>query len=228
MKLLKKERILTVSMMIGAAFAVLLGSFTAFAGECEELPQKLFRMHIIANSDSEGDQSLKYALRDYLSNDMTYIFGGCVTAEDAKNAAKANLGEITRKAQQFVFDMGYSYRITASVEKTFFTTRRYGSAVVPAGDYDALRIVIGEGEGKNWWCVMFPPLCLGAVEEYIISEEACETASGELADSEAFTGRGGLKSRPRTLSPSSSRKIEDGGDFEIKFALYEWLKTLLK
>lgn len=218
MKLLSKERALTISMLIGAAVSVLLSSFTAFAQDCEELPQKLFRMHILANSDSEEDQNLKYALRDYLSNDMNYIFEGCTTAEEAKNAAKSSLKEITLKAQQFIFDMGYTYKITASVEKTYFTTRRYGSAVVPAGEYDALRIVIGSGEGKNWWCVMFPPLCLGAVEEYIISED--------ISEEELFLCKSGIKSRPKnTLSPSASRRVEDDRDFEIRFALYEWLQS---
>lgn len=167
MKFLSKERALTLSMLFGTALAVLIGSFSAFAGECADMPERLFRMHILANSDSEEDQSLKYALRDFLSEDMQYIFEGCSTAEDAKNAAKKNLREITVKAQRFVYDSGYDYKITASVEKVFFTTRRYGALTVPAGEYDALRILIGEGEGKNWWCVMFPPLCLGAVEEYV-------------------------------------------------------------
>lgn len=190
---LTKERILTLSMLIAAAISVLIGSFSAFAEECDKLPDKLFRMHILANSDSDEDQQLKYDLRDFLSEDMQYIFEGCTTAEEAKNAAKSNLREITLKAQQFVFDRGYDYRITASVERVYFTTRQYGSVTVPAGEYDALRILIGEGEGKNWWCVMFPPLCLGAVEEYVYNG----------AD---------------TPDPSQPP--------QVKFALYEWLKSL--
>lgn len=170
MKFLSKERALTLSMLFGTALAVVLGSFSAFAGECEDMPERLFRMHILANSDSKEDQELKYALRDFLSEDMQYIFEGCSTAEEAKNAAKNNLREITVKAQQFVSDSGYDYKITASVEKVFFTTRQYGAVTVPAGEYDALRILIGKGEGRNWWCVMFPPLCLGAVEEYVYND----------------------------------------------------------
>lgn len=164
---LTKEHILTLSMLIAAAISVLIGSFSAFAEECDELPDKLFRMHILANSNSNEDQALKYALRDFLSEDMQYIFEGCTGAEEAKDAAKANLKEITLKARRFVAERGYDYQITASVERVYFTTRQYGAVTVPAGEYDALRIVIGEGEGKNWWCVMFPPLCLGAVEEYV-------------------------------------------------------------
>ena len=158
---------MTLSMLIAAAITVLIGSFSAFAAKCDELPDKLFRMHILANSDSEEDQALNYALRDFLSKDMQYIFEGCSTAEEAKNAARSNLKEIAMKARQFVREQGYDYQITASVERVYFTTRQYGALTVPAGEYDALRILIGEGEGKNWWCVMFPPLCLSAVKDYV-------------------------------------------------------------
>lgn len=179
MRFLTKERIFTISMLIGAAVSIILGSFSAFAAECDRLPDKLFRMHFLANSDSEEDQALKYALRDFLSEDMQYIFEGCTTAEEAKNAAKANLKDITLKAQEFVYNMGYDYRITASVEKVYFTTRQYGNLTVPAGEYNALRVLIGEGEGKNWWCVMFPPLCLGAAGEYEYIYNSADTPDPE-------------------------------------------------
>lgn len=211
MKLVSRERILTISMLLGAAAAILLGSFTVFAKECEEYPERLFRLHILANSDTEEDQQLKYDLRDYIMEDMTDIFSGCNSSEEAKEAAKENLALITKKAQQFILDKGYDYVITASVEKTYFTTRQYGSLVVPAGEYDALRIVIGEGEGHNWWCVMFPPLCLGAVEKY------------ENADEDLFI------CKPRhdsTLSPSTSREIEKDRPVQIRFALFEWIQSL--
>lgn len=212
-RLKTKEQILTVSMLAGTAIAILIGSFAAFSARCDEFPERLFRMHILANSDSEEDQALKYALRDYLSSDMQYVFEGCQSAEQAKNAAKEHLPELTRKAQQFVYDSGFDYTVTASVERTFFTTRRYGGTVVPAGEYNALRILIGEGEGQNWWCVMFPPLCLGAVEEYMTKEE------------ELIMCKGGIKSRFNgTLSAESSKRIQQGGDIEVRFALYEWLK----
>lgn len=209
MKIVTKERILTLSMLFGAAAAVLFGSFTVFAGECEKMPDKLFRLHILANSDSEEDQQLKYALRDYLLSDMEEIFSDCSSAGEAKEAARKNLALITEKSQQFVYDKGYDYKITASVENIFFTTRQYGSFVAPAGNYDALRILIGEGEGHNWWCVMFPPLCLGAVEDYAAAEE------------ELF-----LCKPQRSLSQEASKRIEQDQPVQIKFALFEWLKGL--
>ena len=213
MKLVLKERILTVSMLAGAAAAILLGSFTAFAAQCEELPDRLFRLHILANSDSESDQQLKYDLRDYILEDMEQVFTGCATAEEAQEAAKAALPMLAEKTQQFVYDKGYDYPVALSVESTYFTTRRYGSLVVPAGDYRALRIVIGEGEGHNWWCVMFPPLCLGAVEEYYDIGE------------EAMLCRGVY--RRSSLTARSSRRIEREEDIEVRFALFEWIRGLV-
>lgn len=212
-KIKTKEEILTISMLLGTAAAIIISSFAAFSRRCDEFPEKLFRMHILANSDSGEDQALKYALRDYLSSDMQYVFEGCQSAEQAKNAAKEHLPELTRSAQQFIYDSGFDYPVTASVERVFFTTRRYGSLVVPAGEYDALRILIGEGEGQNWWCVMFPPLCLGAVEEYMTKDE------------ELVLFKGGIKSRINgTLSEENSVKVQKGEDIEVRFALYEWLK----
>lgn len=215
MNIKSKEHILTVSMLLGAALAVLLGSFSAFAAECEELPDRLFRLHILANSDSEEDQALKYALRDYLLEDMEETFTGCVTAEDAKQRAKDKLPEITKKARQFIRDSGYNYEITASVENVYFTTRRYGNTVVPAGNYDALRILIGEGKGQNWWCVMFPPLCLGAVEEYVNPEN----------DLILFNP---TPLKPDTLSKEASEAVEQQPKVAVKFALFEWLRGLCK
>ena len=216
MRLVLKEHLLTLSMLAGAAAAVLLGSFTVFARQCEELPDKLFRLHILANSDSEEDQRLKYELRDYIMGDMEYVFDGCATAGEALEAAKSALPEIAEKAQQFVYDKGYGYPVTVSVENTYFTTRSYGSLVVPAGNYDALRIVIGEGEGHNWWCVMFPPLCLGAVEEYVTFDE------------ELLMCKSGTRSRRSgKLSISASRVVEQEQAAEIRFALFDWLMGLV-
>lgn len=206
MKILLKEHILTVAMLIGTATAVLLGSFSVFARECEDMPEKLFRLHILANSDSDEDQQLKYELRDYLLEDLDCIFEGCTTAEEAVAAAKANMTVIAEKSQEFVEEKGYDYEVRASVENTYFTTRRYGGFVAPAGDYDALRIVIGKGEGHNWWCVMFPPLCLGAVEKY----ENPKNSEGEPM--------------PYGLSKEASKQIESDRPFEIRFALFEWFK----
>lgn len=218
-RLIFKERALAIAMLIGAAVSVLCGAFTAFAEECESLPDNLFRLHILANSDSEEDQALKYALRDYLLEEFTEIFDGCENAKEAREAAKASLSQIASSAKDFIAASGYAYTVTASVEKIYFTTRSYGNVTVPAGDYDALRILIGEGAGKNWWCVMFPPLCLPAAEGTV-----------ELPESEMrflFASRKLSKGRLREyFSKAQSLSAENGEGVEVRFAVYEWLKAL--
>ncbi|MCM1299105.1 MAG: stage II sporulation protein R, partial [[Eubacterium] siraeum] len=204
MKILLKEHIMTISMLAGTAAAILLSSFSAFAAECDGMPDKLFRLHILANSDTQEDQQLKYELKDYLLQDLDDVFQGCTTAEEAKTAAEENLSLIARRSQEFVEEKGCDQTVKVSVENTYFTTRRYGSLTVPAGNYDALRIVIGEGEGHNWWCVMFPPLCLGAAEKY-------ENTAGDLL--------------PDAVSARVSKQIEGDGPFELRFAIFEWLKA---
>lgn len=211
MSLISRERALTISMMIGAAAAILLGSFAAFAEECEELPDKLFRLHIVANSDSEEDQELKYALRDRIMSDMEDIFADCSSAAEARDAARENLPLIAAKAKEFLEQSGSDYSVTVSVENMFFTTRRYGGLTVPAGYYDALRIVIGEGEGHNWWCVMFPPLCLGAAEDFVMERE------------EIFMCRSGINSRLKS-GVRASEIIESGEQkTEFRFWIFEKL-----
>lgn len=220
--LLRKEHFLTLAMLIGAAVTILSASFTAFAEDCEQYPEKLFRLHILANSDNEADQTLKYALRDYLMTDFAYIFEDCSSVDEAKAAAKENLSEIATKAREFVAASGYDYKIAASVEKTYFNTRKYNNITVPAGEYESLRIVIGDGAGKNWWCVMFPPLCLSAAEDVI------ELKDSDLQEISTFLFSKKILKNPKpvTFSTAESIKIEAGDGVDVRFAVYEWLCSL--
>ena len=214
-KLILKEHILTVAMLLGAAVTILSAGFVSFAEDCEALPERLFRLHILANSNSAEDQELKYALRDYLLDEFTEIFEGCENAEQARAAAEESLADITEKAQKFVADKGYDYTVSASVENIFFTTRQYGAVTVPAGDYNALRILIGSGGGKNWWCVMFPPLCLPAAEGTIETSDDMDFM---------FSAKLEVGKNADSFSTAESLKTESGEDVEIRFAVFEWLK----
>lgn len=213
-KLLKKEKILTIAMLIGTAAAIIAASFGAFVKNAEEIPQKLFRLHILANSDSEEDQELKYLLRDYLLDDFSEIFDGCSSAEEAKQEAKSHTAEIAEKARLFLDSQGCSMPVTVSVENIYFTTRTYGNLTVPAGNYDALRVVIGEGEGKNWWCVMFPPLCLPAATDTV------DISYGSAAEP-FFTDQ----CRFARFTAEESRIIEENNRLEVRFAIFEWITS---
>lgn len=128
----------------------------------EELAEKLTRLHVIANSDSDEDQTLKLAVRDRIVQEAGYEYG-CFDGE----IDNALLQRLQKTAQDEVLEQGYLYPVAVTRQTMFFDTRHYDGFSLPAGYYDAVRVVIGEGKGKNWWCVLFPPLCLGAAEQDI-------------------------------------------------------------
>ena len=128
-----------------------------------EITENVFRLHILANSDSEEDQALKLKVRDEILSRTSYIFEGAGSALNAAEAAEINIGEIEAAARETVLSSGYDYDVRCEVTDMYFTKRVYDNITMPEGYYKALRVNIGEAEGKNWWCVMFPPLCLPAV-----------------------------------------------------------------
>lgn len=120
-----------------------------------QLAEKLVRLHVLANSDSEADQQLKLTVRDAVLQ----------AAEGAGEIDDTLLYRLQQTAQKTIEEEGYAYPVTVTRERTWFDTRRYETFSLPAGYYDAVRVVIGEGEGRNWWCVIYPPLCAGVCEE---------------------------------------------------------------
>jgi stage II sporulation protein R len=160
-----KKHALTLSMLIGAVISVMIAGFSSFAGECEKLPDSVLRLHIIANSDSKADQDFKLQLRDFILDNFSSQLQACDSLESACNAAEDLLEEIQIKATEFALLHDCETQIKAEITQMYFTTRIYDSGTLPAGYYTALRITIGEGKGKNWWCVMFPLLCVPAVGE---------------------------------------------------------------
>lgn len=167
-----KRNILDKAMMIGAVLSLIITGFTAFAEDCEEKPQEVLRLHILANSDSKEDQTLKYDLRDYMLTEFSDVFGSCESFDQSVKAATERRAEIEEKANKFVHSKGFDYNVKCEVAKTYFTTRKYENVTLPAGEYTAVRLLIGSAEGRNWWCVMFPPLCLPAAGEFFTEEES--------------------------------------------------------
>ena len=147
---------------------------TALWAEAEQtqLADKVIRLHVIANSDSQADQALKLQVRDQVLAQADTLLSGQESAQQAAEILRDNLTPLAETAARTVSQAGFSYQVQVSLEDTWFPTRQYGDLSLPAGQYQALRVVIGQGEGKNWWCVVFPSLCLPAV-----SEQALQTAS---------------------------------------------------
>lgn len=161
MSLSKKIKI---SVTVGIVVAILF-SICSFAKTSEEIRSDVLRLHVIANSDTSVDQNLKLRLRDYILQEGKDIFNGSVNVENAVKKIEPVLPELEKSAKAFVNQAGFDYDVKISLSNEYFTTRTYETVTLPAGEYLALRVVIGSGEGHNWWCVMFPPMCVPAADK---------------------------------------------------------------
>lgn len=148
------------------------------------LADSVFRLHVIANSDTDADQNLKYIVRDKVIEYMETICEDGLTKEDYIKLASNNLENIKKVAQDTILENGYNYEINVSIGNFEFPTKTYGDVSFPAGFYDALRIEIGNASGQNWWCVMFPPLCFVDVTSGIVPEESKETLKEDISAEE--------------------------------------------
>lgn len=142
----------------------ILFSFTGLTAECEDIPSHVLRLHVLANSDSQQDQALKLKVRDRILQVSAGMLDGVKTRDAAEKAVSTHLAQIQKAAQDEVMRRGYRYPVHVEMTNMYFSTRQYGNITLPAGMYDALRITIGSGNGHNWWCVLFPALCLPAAE----------------------------------------------------------------
>ncbi len=149
-----------------------------------DIENSVFRLHVIANSDSTEDQNLKYIVRDKVLEYINSISSGMTSKEDVINLAKNNMEEIKKIAQETVYENGYNYSVNIEIGNFAFPTKTYGDISFPAGLYDALKIEIGNAAGQNWWCVMFPPLCFVDVTSGVVPDESKEIIKGNLSEEE--------------------------------------------
>lgn len=162
-----------LALMLGVLCALTAGVW--LGGEREALADSVIRLHVIANSDSDADQALKLAVRDRVLEQAESLYPRGADLEEARRALEGHLNALAAAGQAVVEEWRYDYPVSAELTRCWFPTKEYDDFALPAGDYEALRVVIGEGEGRNWWCVAFPPLCLGAASETV--EEAARAGS---------------------------------------------------
>ena len=148
------------------------------------IQNSVFRLHVIANSDSSEDQNLKYIVRDKVLEYINTISDSSSSKEDVIALANKNINEIQKIAENTIHENGYNYSVNLSIGNFAFPTKSYGDITFPSGFYDALKIEIGRAEGQNWWCVMFPPLCFVDVTSGIVPEESKENIKENLSEEE--------------------------------------------
>ncbi len=148
------------------------------------ISDSVFRLHVIANSDSDEDQALKLKVRDSLLEYMNSLCSSTSSKEEAMRIANEHIDDFTKIAQDVIAQNGYNYSVDVSVGSCAFPTKEYGDVSLPAGTYDALRVKIGSASGHNWWCVMFPPLCFVDVSSGIVPDESKEILHDTMSDEE--------------------------------------------
>lgn len=150
----------------------------------ESLSHKMIRFHVLANSDSPEDQQLKIKVRDAVIDDLTPILSNIETLEDARAIMINSFPRMREMAESTIQSNGYDYSVQVSLEPVFFPVKVYGAFTFPAGTYEALRIQIGEAEGQNWWCVMFPPLCFVDETYSLVGEDSEDQLKHLLTEEE--------------------------------------------
>lgn len=196
---MKKRSMIEISVALALVFAFAI-SAVGFGRECEKVRGEVVRLHVLANSDSEADQAVKLLVRDALLGSGSELFSGEVTARGAADCLNANADKLKAVAEKALRDNGFDYGADIRLVNEYFTTRSYEGFTLPAGRYTAVKVVLGSGKGHNWWCVMFPPLCL--------------PAASEKTDIDAVLGRDGAE------------LIEGGSKYEIRFKIVEVIESI--
>lgn len=137
------------------------------------LNENLIRLHVVANSNSDEDQALKLKVRDAVTEKLRTTMQSFPTMEEAKVYLQEHLPELEAFVNQVILELGYTDQATVSLAQESFDTREYDTFTLPAGVYEALRITIGDGQGRNWWCVVFPSLCVSSAPQ-----DFADTAAG--------------------------------------------------
>lgn len=178
MKNLKKYFIIFILLFL----YVMLYSFSYANNVVSDLSNCLFRLHVIANSNSKEDQNLKYLVRDELISYMNTLCANVSSKEEAITIANDHIDDFQKIANEVISKNGFNYSAKVQIGNFAFPTKTYGDISLPAGYYDALKVELGDAKGKNWWCVMFPSLCFVDLNNGIVPEDSKEELQSSLME----------------------------------------------
>lgn len=195
--------------LIVFAFFVFVSAISYVNAVSEDISDSVFRLHVIANSDSKEDQDLKYKVRDAVLEYMNNISADCSSKEEVIKLAYEHQDDFISVAEKVIRENGFDYNVKIEIGNFEFPTKYYGDISLPAGFYDALKIEIGEAKGQNWWCVMFPPLCFVDVTSGVVPDESKQIMQDNLSDEEY-----------------SLISDNESSDIKFKFSLIEFFKNI--
>lgn len=196
----KRHIVMAVCLALAISLLLSLGGVVTFAEECNGIRDEVLRLHVLANSNSEADQALKLKVRDTILKEAEGLLDTATNKEEAVQQVKASLPMLIQAAQARVEAEGYTYSVKAELCEMYFTTRVYETGTLPAGNYTALRITIGEGAGNNWWCVVYPSMCLSSAGQ-----------KQQWSD---------------VLNQQQTNIIEHPERYQIRFKVVEWVRTI--
>jgi len=195
-----KFKLAETAIFLGLISTIFISTCVGFQKDCDNIRDNVLRLHIIANSDTTFDQDLKIKIRDALLNERNALFEGSVDVNDAQKTAEEEKDKLISVARKTLSENNADYSVKIEVNKSYFPTRTYENITLPAGEYMAVKVILGEGKGHNWWCVMFPPLCLNAAEN-----------KSKLDD---------------VLNKKSIAIVEKNPKYEIRFKIVEWYENI--
>lgn len=173
------QRNIEIGVLIGLISAVIL-SFSGFDNACDNIRQNVLRLHILANSDSEADQEIKLKIRDEILK-TTDIFEQCTDLDSAVSVAKQQKELIEQAARRVLKENGFDYDVSVEIGDSYFSTREYDDFTLPAGTYKSVIVKLGKAEGKNFWCVLFPAVCVPSATKHNLGESVSGKAT-EIAE----------------------------------------------
>ena len=194
---------------------VFLLSFDYVKSVSNNLSNNVFRLHIIANSDSSEDQSLKLKIRDNIISYMNDLTSNYSNKKEVLTSVSNNINTFKEIALNTIKENGYNYDVNIEIGNFYFPTKSYGDISFPAGNYDTLKIEVGKAVGQNWWCVLFPPLCF------------INSSTGIVADDSKNTLKENVNSEGYKIISEGNNEESNESDIKIKFKIIEFFNNLV-
>ena len=186
--------------VVAGLFVTSILSVSGFIKTSQNIRNDVLRLHVLANSDTVEDQDLKLKVRDAVLEEGKDIFGGEINVENAEEKIATEKSRLVDAAENVVKQNGFDYDVDVFVADEYFGTRSYGDITLPAGNYTAVKVTIGESDGHNWWCVMFPPMCLPAAED--------------KTDIDMY------------LSEDEVKVVKCNPEYDVRFKIVEWYEQI--